>query len=182
MSPQPVSGSSSGRIASVMLPLFTALVGVIVGQGVDLVKTRALRLEDARIKARELAWTQASDAFQRLFGLNMRLRSDLGRYRAAEIECEYHQTLARLKHDPQEVRIAGHYQQVVDDFTGRVIDDRTQLQGLLGWIQFMLPANDTTIKKATSELQNLSPWYPPSPPASVAQLSTWRTVEIQKAM
>jgi hypothetical protein len=162
-----------------LVTIIGTLVGVLAGNYLDIRKAERLRVVETRSKARELAWNQTADAFQRLFGLRIRLRGDLVTYRDAMVRSNYHGALAaagQKRHEALEL----HYRGVVDEYTGRVIEDRSQVQAVLGWLQYVLPEPNKDLRCATESLMNLRLWYAPPPPREVRQLAAWVDAETGK--
>ena len=164
-----------------LLAIIGTLAGATVGQVADLWKTERLRRHEARIKARELAWNQTSEWFQKLFGMRIRLRADINTYREASIRAAFHGAVYAQHHLPQEGSLELQYRAMVDEYTGRVIDDRSQLQAILGWIDYTLPQRNHPLHKAIDGLLNLSLWYAPRPVSTTADLPAWADSEVLKA-
>jgi hypothetical protein len=131
-----------------LLTMIGFVLGSLITGGIDLVKERSLRIQDAKAKARELAWTQSADVFQKLFGLRVRLRADINTYRDAAIRANYYAAVFRMSKRPQDGHLELHYLKLFDDYTVRVIDDRAQLQAVIGWIGFVLPSASADVRTA----------------------------------
>lgn len=156
-----------------VLTLVGAIAGGVTNELLDYFKTARLRTADARIKAVELGWNQSVDAFQRLFGLRAKLRADIGSYRDAEIYTRYFSAAFKRDHDPQDQVKEMYYLRTIDDYAMRVVDDRTQMQSLLGWFDYVLPEGSNPIKGEMRQLIDLDRWYPPPLPGDLTTLESW---------
>ena len=145
------------------LTLAGAITGGVSGELIDYFKTERLRQADARIKAVEIGWNQSVDAFQRLFGLRAKLRADLGSYRDAELYTKYHAASFNLGHDKRDDEREVYYRRTIDDYAMRVVEDRAQMQALLGWFDYVLPEQTNPIAAEMKDLIQLDPWYPENP-------------------
>jgi len=168
-------------ILMAILTLVGAIAGGVTGEVVDYFKIQRMRAADARIKAIEIGWSQSLDTFQRLFALRARMRADIGSYRESEIRAIYFRRAFMLDRDRQHLDREMYYRRLTDEYTNRVIDDRAQLQSLLGWFDYVLPEGDNPIEEPARALVNLQFWYPPKLPLKVRNLDAWLDDELKKA-
>lgn len=168
-------------IMMAVLTLVGAIAGGVTGELVDYFKVQRMRAADARIKAIEIGWSQSLDTFQRLFALRARMRADIGSYRESEIRAAYFSGAFRRDRDPQHLEREMYYRRLTDEYTNRVIDDRAQLQSLLGWFEYVLPDDDNPIRQPGRALVDLELWYPPKVPSDGRELDAWMEDELAKA-
>ncbi|MEA2344155.1 MAG: hypothetical protein QOF63_2324 [Thermoanaerobaculia bacterium] len=166
-----------------VLTLAGAIAGSVSSELLDYFKTEHLRRADARIKAVEIGWNQSVDAFQRLFGLRAKLRADIWSYRDAELYTKYHAAAFNLSHDKRDDEREVYYRHTIDDYAMRVVDDRAQMQALLGWFDYVLPQQKNPIAAEMKDLIQLDPWYPEDPPGNTTRvaLDKWLKDERTKA-
>jgi hypothetical protein len=172
------------RGTAVLIAAFTlagAIAGGVTSEVLDYFKTKRLRHTEARIKAVEIGWNQSVDAFQRLFGLRAKLKADLWSYRDAEIYTRYYAAAFNRDHDKRDATREAYFLKTIDDYAMRVVDDRAQMQSLLGWFDYVLPQQSNPIAPEMKALINLNPWPPPDAPHNLATLESWLKDERGKA-
>lgn len=164
-----------------VLTLSGAIAGGVTSELLDYFKTKRLRHTEARIKAVEIGWSQSVDAFQRLFGLRAKLRADIWSYRDAEIYTRYYAAIFNRDHDKRDAAREIYYLKTIDDYAMRVVEDRAQMQALLGWFDYVLPQQSNPIAAEMKALIDLGSWYPPDLPPKPADLEGWLKRELHKA-
>jgi len=172
------------RKTTVLIAAFTlagAIAGGVTSEVLDYIKTKRLRQAEARIKAVEIGWNQSVDAFQRLFALRVKLRADIWSYRDAEIYTRYYAAMFKRDHDERDAAREAYFLKTIDDYAMRVVDDRAQMQSLLGWFDYVLPQQSNLIAPEMKALINLRSWRPPDVPQNLATLETWQKDERDKA-
>jgi hypothetical protein len=177
-----MSSARGSGLLMAALTLAGAIAGSVSSELLDYFKTERLRRADARIKAVEIGWNQSVDAFQRLFGLRAKLRADIWSYRDAELYTKYYAAAFNLGHDKRDDEREVYYRRTIDDYAMRVVDDRAQMQALLGWFDYVLPTQNPIAAEMKALIQ-LDPWYPEEPPLGAKReaLEKWLKEERTKA-
>ena len=128
-----------------------------------------------------MAVSQTEQTFRQLHSLRIKLRADINTYREMYIRASYY--AERERHDSAQ-RNHEHelfYRRMVETYTARIIDDRSQLQATLGWIEYVLPDANDPLRKAADDLLTLRSWDPPGVPVEAKKLDAWLKQSITDA-
>jgi hypothetical protein len=171
----------SGKVTTAILTILATLAGAAGGQFLDLLKTTRVRQEESRARAAELAWTQTAETFQKLFGYQAKLRADLSSFREFEIKARYYDKLLKHRRSSGDEALYTMHLKLSDEYARRVVEDRADVQALLGWIDYMLPRRDAALASATKNIVELSLWYAPVAPENIGELDEWLDTELRKS-
>ena len=175
------SHDSTSKSLLAVMTLVGALIGGIGSETIHYLSSKWLRSEESRSKARDMAVSQTEQTFRQLHGLRVKLRADINTYREMYLRAEYYGAREKVENKQRNHDHELFYRHMVETYTARIIDDRSQLQATLGWIEYVLPSNSDPLRKAADDLLTLRAWDPPDTPSARSTLDSWLTISIAAA-
>ena len=109
------------------------------------------------------------------------MKADIWSYRDAEIYTRYYAAVFKRDHDPRDAARETYFLKTIDDYAMRVVDDRAQIQAILGWFDYVLTERSNPMAPEMKALINLNPWSPPDVPRNPRLLESWLKDERDKA-
>src|SRR5690242_17258257 len=123
---------SQRRFGTVVISLLSAAVGAVGGHALDFFTSRELKIREERAAAVERSWTETGDMYRQLFAMRPRLIGSILAYRQSVIDRDYARAKLALTNQQSAASLAD-YEKAVNAASQQVVNDRAQLELLLGW-------------------------------------------------